>query len=1075
MPKKMIKPGILLATVFVVISLLFVTAGATTVSVLDGQVSVTDSANSNTVSDGTVTITAKGSLFSKKTNNITITNESGSQAELNFDYTTDKANSFKIAGAAADASGSYTVVLDSGASLAITLVSNSGLSNTTATLKLSNFSLTVAADSSNVTINYDSTLGSVTAAGDTVLSGGVVSDVTLANGVALVAAPSSGAKFLGWVDAADNSVISTAASYTLIPAVDMTVKAVFAKDGGTPWFGVGTKVQKTESSGLLGMSKIYYYQAGVTHLFDNLNTAASFASDTSGKDSVVLMNSGTLSAGTYTIPSGVTLLIPFDSANTMYTTQVQNTTETYVKPTEYRTLTMADGAKLELNGSMSVSAKQQCAQGSKANGGSPTGPASFVKMQGSSSITVNNGGVLYAYGFITGSGSVTANNGAKVYEMFQFMDFRGGSQSTDMENGVFPLSQYYVQNIEVPLMLKYGAKEYAYTTIYMSSADFGSSVNFIGPSNSMFNLTSGYVVKWYDGSKDRLMIELNGEMTVSAIDMKVSTSSINSAKYELPINGNITVTAKSESKVKIEQDLALLPGSVMKIEEDATCTISSGYNVYVYDADEWEKYCGAGNKSFIPLTYAPGRTYTRTEADLVDAKILVNGTIDASEGYLYTTAGGANICGEEGGVVKLQKGTQTITYQLVQGTGYTEIPITPAKLKNADESYSITKNSTTDSNIYTYDEPLGKWLCETHTWGDWSAWANKLSSSKCECCAEVISVLLEYRMNSYIWLNATVSSTAGMPVCSDTSIVCDKYLVQKVPSDSITTSVEVTFTVKGFEGATPKLDIGFLAYKNAIYESADFETKALLDAMENYGKAADLYFDGDEVTFETKPVVPDADQERLDGQGAISNGNVGIKTNGAVVYFDEALRLSVGYDITGVSVDGTVQIGEKTYKVVQIGLLTQKLTNWNMSNVLTTDYALDANNDVTAYLAYNATSFTPGSGGALNYPYSGYPEEGVVDITTYLTNGEITFDLQVLDYMRGFALRTFAVLQTGEGNSAEYICVYGKQYGYGLEAYIKTMYAPEATTAFNDLLATAWTYAKAADAKYVSSDVIIGG
>ena len=43
---------------------------ATTVTVLDGQVSISDSANSNTVSGGTVTIKASGSLFGKKTNNI---------------------------------------------------------------------------------------------------------------------------------------------------------------------------------------------------------------------------------------------------------------------------------------------------------------------------------------------------------------------------------------------------------------------------------------------------------------------------------------------------------------------------------------------------------------------------------------------------------------------------------------------------------------------------------------------------------------------------------------------------------------------------------------------------------------------------------------------------------------------------------------------------------------------------------------------------------------------------------------------------------------------------------------------
>ncbi|MBR3844172.1 MAG: hypothetical protein IKM39_01550, partial [Clostridia bacterium] len=448
---------------------------AKTNTVLDGKVSVTDSTGNGTLSGNTVTVKATGSLFSKATNTITITNETADTATLSFDYKAVTYNAFTIGGASGAASGTHTVLLAAGASVELKLTSNSGLSNRTATLTLSNFSLTVAATSSKVTVLYDDTLGSVTAGGSAVVSG-ATQDVNLTDGLALVATPNSGTTFLGWIDADTHEILGAGASnFTLNPAKDMTVQAVFVSaDTTTPWFSLGSTTQKTESVGLLGLSRLYYYTVATrTHLFNDLNDAASTAASGTSK-AMVLMNNATLPAGNYTIPAGVTLLVPFDDANTMYTTEAQSI-GTYTEPTAYRTLTLASGANLTVNGAVSLSAKHYYAQGSKQNGGSPTEAISILKMEDNSNITVNNGGALYAYGFVTGSGTVTAKSGATVYEMFQIMDFRGGTQSTDMEKGVFPLSQYYVQNIEVPMTLEYGAIEYAYTTIFMSSSKFGSA------------------------------------------------------------------------------------------------------------------------------------------------------------------------------------------------------------------------------------------------------------------------------------------------------------------------------------------------------------------------------------------------------------------------------------------------------------------------------------------------------------------------------------------------------------------------------------------------------------------------
>ncbi|MBR5318199.1 MAG: hypothetical protein IKU46_01205, partial [Peptococcaceae bacterium] len=691
---------------------------------VEGVTVTVSGASDNSMSSGAVTVTAKGSSgfiglgASAKTATITITNDSDATATISFDWTATSVNQLMIDGVVySGTSGSFSKVLAANATFTVTITT--AKNSTENELVMNNFSCAVAAASANVTFEYDNTLGSITV-DDAAVVVNEVKELNTSTGATLVATPASGVTFLGWVDAADDRILSKEASYTLIPAADMTVKAVFAKDGGTPWFGVGGVATKTykDADGIAGLlaTTVTYYEVGTTHLFDTMAEAMDYASSSSEKY-VVLLNNATLPAGDYTIPSGVTLLIPFDDVNTLYTT-ASCSTGTYATPSAYRTLTLEDGATLTVNGALSLSAKHKYAAGSKLDGGAPTGPVSFIRMQGDSSIVVNNGGALYAYGYITDSGSITANSGASVYEMFQITDFRGGTQSTDMDNGVFALSQYYVQNIEVPMTLYSGATEYSYTTIYMSSSAFGSAVGFIGTSGTMFNLTEGYVVKDYAETTDRLLVELYGKMAMSPIDMKVGTSSINSKDYELPINSNITVNIHGGSTVIMNQDIAMLPGSEINVEKGANCTLGNGYNVYIYDADEWGNYCGPGNKTFIPVQYAPGQAYTRTAADLVDAKIVAAGTLDASNGGIYTTAGGAAIVGKNGATANIKSGQETKTYQLVQGTGYTEIPITSAKLLNEDGSYTETAGIAT-AKSFDYKDADGdgdsEWVTCQHT------------------------------------------------------------------------------------------------------------------------------------------------------------------------------------------------------------------------------------------------------------------------------------------------------------------------------------------------------------------------
>lgn len=329
-------------------------------------------------------------------------------------------------------------------------------------------------------------------------------------------------------------------------------------------------------------------------------------------------------------------------------------------------------------------------------------------MADNSSITVKNGGKLYAWGFISGSGSVLAESGATVYEFYQIADFRGGSATSAMGNKVFPFSQYFVQNIEVPLTLNAGANEQVYSGVFAMSNTFTTAINFIGDTG-MFKVESGSFTKDYDEKTDRLVFTVNGEAALNTLSLKLAGQSVNSASYVLPITNNITINIQS-GNVTINQDAALLAGVEVNIAEGAGLTVANGKNLYFYDSDEWNSDNFVwGPCKFKSVAYAPGKAYNRSNNDLVDAKMNVNGSVTAI-GAIYTTKGGADICSSNGTGKYIQQGTpgtEAETYQYnANGNKAVTIPITAAKLHNADDSYTGTAGSKA-GDIYVYAN--GKW------------------------------------------------------------------------------------------------------------------------------------------------------------------------------------------------------------------------------------------------------------------------------------------------------------------------------------------------------------------------------
>ena len=649
---------------------------------------------SGTTVNGSVSGTG-GCGGSAGSSTLTITNNKSTAAPLSFNYklTANGGSATIDSTNLSDGTGTFTKDIAAGES--IQLVLKSAADSKTTSIELTSFMLAVDKD---VTATFQvAKNGSYTVAGEAV---NAEKSITQNNKVPFIvkATPASGYKFAAWQDLTTGTTLSNNASDSLYLNDNASIAPLFVSNDTPMFTNAGKK-------------------------FIDFNKAVESAQASTDK-TIVLVSDGALK-GENTLPAGITLLIPFDEAHTLYTDKPASTDTSYTTPAAFRTLSLASGASLHIQGTMSLSAKY-CSNGGVGGGGggAVSGPYGAVNLASGSSIVVEDGGSLYAYGFVSGTGAVTAKSGAKVREYMQIKDFRGGSASSDMvgkDEKVFLFNQYFIQNIEAPLTIEQGATESVLTGLYAMRMTTSTTVDLIGTSGAMFNIKSGSITKSYDGSRDRQCYTVNGEAELSSLQLRVSGMSVSSKDYVLPLTNNMSITVSS-GNTTISQDVALLAGTELTIDNGAKVTVAKGNNVYVYDQDEWTaaNYSNAGK--YASVSYAPSKQYNRSESDLADAIVDVNGTLEAA-GSVYTTKGGADIKSSQGtGIFTMTggAGTQDKTYQVTQsGTSitYANIPITSAKLHNgakyadtADE-YTLTEGAAAGTQ-YHFSTKSQKWTTE---------------------------------------------------------------------------------------------------------------------------------------------------------------------------------------------------------------------------------------------------------------------------------------------------------------------------------------------------------------------------
>ncbi|MGN1076524.1 MAG: hypothetical protein ACI4QP_06150, partial [Candidatus Enteromonas sp.] len=574
--------------------------------------------------------------------NTTLTITCNKSGILSFDYTIDlQGGTIEVDGNSATMGGSINKEVQEQDSLYVKVSSKSTSAPTKVTI--SNLNLKVPSVPAvirferNPQCSYQAYINDTLAAFDSDVNCATGDTVTLKSPKAI-----SGYLFVGWK--MDGLSIGDKDPYTFTIVNAVTKIAVSAVDEKTAVFSVEQK------------------------MFRDLQLAIDYAKTTSSKI-VKLFKSGQVEpkkdGSGYDFSDGVNLFIPGSESSDYFsfakeipplTKDVSTYTCNYhLNILAGTTINFSSGSSLCVAGSMYSGSGGQI-------GGRPTGEVGELILQSGSSIGLNSGTTLYAWGYVSGDGDIYAHNGSTVYEGYAF-SFRGGNGTSDaVGKGIFAFNQYYIQNIESNLHIYYGAIEKTSTSVYMGGKICKATFTFIG-ADGMFVLQKGCVVKKkYDPKMDHVHMTVDGNGSLSHIKVKIETNTtipiplqtIDSADYSLPITNNMDIDILSGS-VAIEQNLDFLPGSTMSVHSGSTITLGASRDLYFYDLSNWvgKQYSFVSDN--VRISYvSPYATedFKKSSRPLNEgAKLILDGEIQCSGGVYMTKPSDGSAVSAKGKIV----------------------------------------------------------------------------------------------------------------------------------------------------------------------------------------------------------------------------------------------------------------------------------------------------------------------------------------------------------------------------------------------------------------------------------------
>lgn len=515
--------------------------------------------------------------------------------------------------------------------------------------------------------------------------------------------------------------------------------------------------------------------------YSTLEDALAYANNKPNEELVIFMtNDYVLPAGYYTLPAKATLVVPMSdeqakevnkTAPRLVYNDIQNASENRYANNplvEYRRLTFASGVNMDVFGDIEMTGTQYSTN--EAYTSQPVGPYGHLVMEEGSHITLQSGAEIRAWGFMTGKGETDARRGSTVREMFQMGDWKGAFTSveiTGMAPGIvadhsaykiFPVTQYFIQNVESPVKYHPGALLSTSAAVSEGISALGSVsmtatdiaiVGVDGLHTAIFlmdneaDADNTWVRKWYDVENDVQTYDINSGAHIGSMELNLGSISLmgqtlpillNSAKFDLPLTCNFKIHLLSGT-MDFKQNTCLLPGAEVEVDKESIVSVAKNNSdpehtgaLYVYDNAEWDKYAycneidaeGQSHKSTAytkVVRYSPswnGRPTKRQEQTKPDdAAINVHGTFNTDAGFVYTSESGANIFSSnaDAGTFIFNDNAADAGTRLVynvKGVGtFESLTFYPAKLKNgiADPAYVNTSTAEAgDAYCYIDDE-----------------------------------------------------------------------------------------------------------------------------------------------------------------------------------------------------------------------------------------------------------------------------------------------------------------------------------------------------------------------------------